>query len=297
MGRTEIVMAACRATETAAPYELAPDPELALLGQALDEVGFSWRRLAWDDPDVDWREPSVVITKSTWDNDLRPGEYRAWAKRVSVLTTLVNPYPAIEWNIDKGYLADLAAEGAPIVPTRFVAPGEAWVAPAGEFVVKPAISAGGRSTALYRPSEIVQARAHVDELHRAGRRVMVQPYMASIETTGELKSIYLGGTFSHAVRIRPYLERGTGVVERLWEKPTFPERVTPTPAEMAIGGRAVAAAQRRLGVELAYARVDLVPDERGEPVVSELETIDPFLFLEFEPAAAAVLAKLLASLT
>jgi hypothetical protein len=104
--------------------------------------------------------------------------------------------------------------------------------------------------------------------------------------------IYMGGTFSHAVRVQPILDPGAGIVDRLWEKPTFPQLVEPSPDQLAVAAAAVAAAERRLGLGLglAYARADLVPGTGGEPMVSELEIIDPFLFLDFAPQGGSVLA-------
>jgi len=43
--------------------------------------------------------------------------------------------------------------------------------------------------------------------------------------------------------------------------------------------------------DLLYARVDLVDDPDGAPVVLELELIEPSLFLAFEPSTANVLAE------
>jgi hypothetical protein len=45
---------------------------------------------------------------------------------------------------------------------------------------------------------------------------------------------------------------------------------------------------------LPYARVDLVPDTRGRPVVLELDLIEPQLYLAFAPSGAERLAKAIA---
>jgi hypothetical protein len=287
---TEIAIAACRSSEEAAPDNLTIDPDFPLLAEAFTAAGLSCCQLAWDNPEVRWGDFGAVVIRSTWDSDIRPEAYLAWALGVSALTPLVNPLAAVKWCLDKTYLADLSADGVPIVPTDFVPPGQAWAPPVGEFVVKPTISAGGRCTARYRPDELAQARRHVDALHGADRSVMVQPYIRGVEDEGELKMIYMGGTFSHAVRVQPILDPGAGIVDRLWEKPTFPQLVEPSPDQQAVAAAALAAAERRLDVELAYARADLVPGTRGEPLVSELEIIDPFLFLEFAPKGAGALA-------
>ena len=43
-------------------------------------------------------------------------------------------------------------------------------------------------------------------LQAAGRLVMVQPYLASVDTVGETGMLYLGGEFSHAIRKGPMLD-------------------------------------------------------------------------------------------
>ena len=54
-------------------------------------------------------------------------------------------------------------------------------------------------------------------------------------------------------------------------------------------------AQDLLG-ETTYARVDLVTDDDGMPVVLELELLDPALFLDTDPAAASRFAHVLQQL-
>jgi glutathione synthase/RimK-type ligase-like ATP-grasp enzyme len=230
--------------------------------------------LAWDDPAVDWTTFDAVVLRSTWDSVDRPAEFLAWAATVP---TLLNPAPAVEATLDKRYLASLDAS----VPTQWVAPGERWDPPAGELVVKPTISAGGRETARYRPDEHDAARAHVGRLHAAGQTAMVQPFLPGVDGDGELKLVFLGGEFSHAVRVGPLLRAGTGVQERLWERPIRTVVDRPTAAEVAVAAEAL----DQLGGDFVYARVDLV-----DGYVGEVELIDPVLFLTLVPEAADRLA-------
>ena len=55
------------------------------------------------------------------------------------------------------------------------------------------------------------------------------------------------------------------------------------------------AARRRTGVQELYARVDLVPDDDGAPVLLELELTEPSFFLHTDPGAAARAAATIAS--
>jgi hypothetical protein len=53
---------------------------------------------------------------------------------------------------------------------------------------------------------------------------------------------------------------------------------TPSPAELAVGERTLAALADRFGATLLYARIDLLPGPDG-PVVVEVELTEPSLFL------------------
>ena len=66
--------------------------------------------------------------------------------------------------------------------------------------------------------------------------------------------------------------------------------MTATAQEIALAQRALAAIP---GGHL-YARVDLVRDDAGSPVVIEVELIEPSLFLAMHPPAATRFAEALA---
>src|SRR5689334_12979280 len=83
-----------------------------------------------------------------------------WDDPVSAVADLVNPAATVRWNLDKHYLIELAGAGVPITPTEFVRGGETATFPAGHFVIKPAVGAGSRDAASYRPDQHAQARAH-----------------------------------------------------------------------------------------------------------------------------------------
>ena len=189
--------------------------------------------------------------------------------------------PVLEWNTDKErYLTDLAAAGVPIVPTEFVAPGEPFKPPDDAFVVKPAVSAGGRSSAQFTGADAAAA-ALVARIHGEGRTAMVQPYLGDIVETD---LIYIDGAFSHALRRRVPLPAAG-------ERDVFFLDEELRPGEATAGDREVA--ERALAAapgELLYGRVDLV-----EGAVLELEVAEPSLYLAFGPGAAAALAAAIAT--
>src|SRR5262249_20237830 len=146
----------------------------------------------WDAPRIDWDRFELVVIRCTWDYAARRDEFVAWAESVP---QLLNAPDVIRWNTDKRYLAELPAA----VPTQFVEDGDSWQPPAGEYVIKPAVSAGSRDTARYRPGEDHRAEAHVAELTSQRRIVMVQPYLTSVDERGETALIYFAGEYSHAI--------------------------------------------------------------------------------------------------
>lgn len=63
------------------------------------------------------------------------------------------------------------------------------------------------------------------------------------------------------------------------------ERSYGSAAEREVALRTVAVAAAESGARPLYARVDLMPDAQGGPLVSELELIEPSLYLRQSPVA------------
>jgi len=276
---------------TAAPARDLDD-DLPPLGAALAARGIAHRVVDWDDPAVDWAAFGLAVVRSVWDYPRRRDEFLGWAGRVGARTTLVNPPHLLRWSSDKRYLADLAAAGVPVVPTAFAAPGEEMRWPdAGEVVVKPAVSAGSLDTTRHLRERRNDALAHVARLHAEGRTATAQPYLRAVEgERGEIGLVFVDGAFSHAIRKGPMLVPGLAVVGGIYlEEDVRP--ATPTAPEHAVAATALAAIP---GGAPLYARVDLVPDAAGAPVVLELELVEPSLFLVHDAAAAGRVAAAIA---
>jgi glutathione synthase/RimK-type ligase-like ATP-grasp enzyme len=239
----------------------------------------------WDDPGVDWGRFDLVVVRSTWDYAERRDAFLDWAES---LRRVLNPLPVLEWNTDKHYLRRLEEERVPVVPTRFVEPGEAFDTPGGRYVVKPAVSAGSRHSASYEGAE--DARAHVARLHEMGRTVMIQPYLDGVDEHGETALIYLGGAYSHTVRKAALLRPGTTPGDALYlEEDMRP--ATATESERDVADRAL---QALASDNLLQARVDLLPTDEG-PVVLEVELTEPSLYLSYEGGATERFADAIAA--
>ncbi len=244
--------------------------------------GIAAEAVSWDDPAADWSAYDLVVLRSPWDYALRRDEFVAWARTVP---TLVNPADVVRWNTDKRYLAELSGAGVPTVPTAWVAPGQSWApADSGEYVIKPAVSAGSQDTGRYDladPEHRELAVRHVRRLSDGGRVTMVQPYLEAVDVVGETALLFLAGAdglaFSHAIRKGPMLTGPDLGVDGLYK----PEEITPrtaTPEQLAVADRTLAVVPGGRD-RLLYARVDLIPGPDGSPVLVELELTEPSLFI------------------
>ena len=258
------------------------DAETRPLLEALAARGVDAAPAPWDDDTVAWDDADLVAVRTTWDYTEHRDAFLAWAGRVDAATRLVNPLPVLTWNSHKRYLTELAAAGVPVVPTLLLDAGGPVpdVLGAGPLVIKPAVSAGGRGTRLGAAEEL---RVPVGDLLAVGD-VLVQPAVESIGRDGEVSLIRLGGIWSHAVRKLP-AAGGFLVHEKHGGRL---EDHVPTVREVAVAEQALAAAPG----PVVAARGDLVRLD-GEPVVMELELIEPELFLRRAPGAPARLADAL----
>lgn len=272
------------------------DDDMTLLVDALSGEGTPTDVVCWDDPGVDWADSSLVVVRSTWDYTTRRDEFLDWAHRVGSVARLEHPAGVLAWNTDKRYLAELPALGIGIVRSTFFDPGQEVDLPGeGEFVVKPSVSAGSRDTGRFSPGDGVAAHSLCEEIHRSGRTVLVQPYVATVDAHGETAMIYFGGEFSHSIRKGPLLALDAAPSRALFA----PETITahqPSAHERRVGSAAISALGRLSGVGESlrpplYARVDLVADDAGGPLVLELEMCEPSVFLAFDPGAATRLAR------
>ncbi|MDI1483385.1 hypothetical protein [Polyangium sp. y55x31] len=267
----------------------ALDVDDVLFREALDARGIAHRCLVWDDPGAPWNEADLALIRTPWDYWDGPGRreaFVAWAERTAARVPLWNGADVIRANTHKSYLRSLEAAGVSVIPTIWLAPGERAEGLArrieargfSEVVIKPAVSAGSvgamRIDARTNPDE---AEAHAASLVTSGE-VMVQPYLRSIESEGELSIVFFGGEPSHAVRKVPR-------AGDFRSQPEFQSHVTAAPidAEALDVARAAFAA---VGKPLLYARVDLVRGEGGALQLIELELTEPSLYFRWSEGSA-----------
>lgn len=276
------------------------DHEDRLLIPALAALGVEAVPAVWTDETIDWSTFDAAVIRETWDYSDNRDAFLAWAASTGEQTRLLNPADVVAWNTDKHYLAELAAAGVPVVPTRFLEPGmdpTNWL-PAGVYghvVVKPAVSCGSRDTVRYDMwGDLEPVPVHIARLLDDGRSVMVQPYLDAVDTAGETALLFFDGVFSHAIRKGPLLAPGVEgeKVEGLFVQEQIDPR-TPSDDELTVAERVLSAIPGGLE-RVLYARVDLIPTVDGEPLLLELELTEPSLFLSHDAGAPDRLAAAIA---
>ena len=265
-----------------------PDPETHLLTKQLERLGARSEIIAWDSA-VDWEQVPVVVIRSTWDYYQRLHGFLAWARHVDTASRLINPYTVVHWNCHKRYMQQLAAKGVPVVPTMVVEAGTGDIGGRvlancdwGEVVIKPAVSIGAIG-ALRAGAGETAATDHLKMLLADGD-VLIQPFVSSVPTEGEISMVYFGGEFSHAIRKLP--KSGEYRVQDHHGGTVEPH--VPIAEELDAAAAALAASP----APTVYARVDLVRLD-GSPAVMELELIEPALFLSHSNAGNRRFAEIL----
>lgn len=273
---------------------LTPDPEdeassgrwpevFARMAEPLQALGATVEPRPWVEPG-DLSGFDLILPLMVW------GNYRAvdrWLDSVRDWQAqglpIHNPPSVLTWNVDKSYLRRLAEHGAPTPPTVWADQGSpATVAAArahkgwGDVVIKPRRSGGAYLTTKLLADET--------EFEAFDAPAMIQPFFPSVGGEGEVSLIYFDGVFSHA--IRKVAKPGDFRVQPDWGGHVT--AAEPTDDERAAAEAALAAIPEG---QLLYARVDMVRDLKGKPVIMELELLEPDLYLGYDPGAQERFAR------
>ncbi len=263
-----------------------PDPETPLLADVLAADGHAVDVRDWRDPSADWSAARLTVIRSPWDYVDHIDEFLEWTAHVNASSELWNPLEIVRWNTHKAYLLDLAARGAPIVPTVVLLGGSAasldricdaqgWNA----VVVKPAVASGGKGARRAKVGDAA-AQRHLDELLARGD-VLVQQFASAVEHEGEWSVVLVDGEVAHAVRKWP--AAGDYRVQYEWGGRS--EVVVPSAGLADLATRLYGA----LPGPALYARIDMVSIAGGWHVM-EVEVTEPALWLDDAPATLRLLA-------
>jgi glutathione synthase/RimK-type ligase-like ATP-grasp enzyme len=254
-------------------------------------VGAEFR--VWNDPAVDWDAFDRIVIRSVWDYTSQLDAFLEWCERVGS-SRLRNRPDLVAFNADKRYLTQLEV---PTVPTSFVAAGDPTPLLTGEVVVKPSVSAGARDTGRFPADRHRDALALINAICMSGRVALVQPYLPLVDERGETAIVYIGGEVSHVLHKRPVLRsagvaplgQGAGAAAAVMSELGLVSTTEASDGELELAAAAHAQISQWFATPL-YARIDLVPGTEGEPVLVEVEAIDPSLYFGQVPGAARKLA-------
>lgn len=262
-----------------------------LLRTALERRGLVVNRTNWDNPDFDWSGTRYAVFRTTWDYFNRFNEFSQWLDKVTEKTTFINAIELVRWNMDKHYLRDLKNKGVSIPPTVFIEPGDerrlieivnesGW----NDCILKPAVSGSARHT--YRlNSKNLEEHEPIFRKLIADESLLLQEFQQPVINKGEVAHMLFNGRYSHAVlkKAKPgdfRVQDDFGGTVHDYE---------PSQHEIEFTEQVVACCNP-LPV---YARVDVMWDNHHNLCVSELELIEPELWLRKNNQAAEYFAEAL----
>lgn len=232
----------------------------------------------WAASGVDWSSFEAVVIRSPWDYQGRPELFIDVLRKIDESAAVLhNPLEVCRWNMDKVYLRDLEARGVAIIPTQWcdsLTPDNlsCLLDQHPRLVVKPRIGAGADDTFVLDCEQPESWREALETY--SGKPLLVQPFLPSIQTVGEVSLFYFAGQFSHAIVKCP--SKGDFRVQE--EHGGIIRACEPTAAQLELALRAVGA----VGQELLYARIDVVQLPDGSQAIIELELIEPSLYFSFD---------------
>ena len=289
---TDVTLVTCRAyyePDKITPYIQNILLEQELLKSSLEAQGLKVNVTFWDNPSYEWQKTKSVLFRTVWDYFERFDEFWDWLEQVKTKTRLINSYELIKWNIDKHYLRDLKNNGVQVVPTFFADRGNnislqeiANLNDWKHIVIKPAISASAFNTYKITNDEIEQKEQLFHELLQT-HDMLVQPFFPTISELGEASLMVFGGKFTHAIlkkakagdfRVQDDFGGTVHDYNPTQEEIKFAEKVFQSCTSLPI-----------------YGRVDIVWDSNKHIYLSELEIIEPELWIRNRPESANKIAE------
>ena len=289
---TDITLLTCRAyykPDNVTPYIQNILLEQELLKSAFEAQGLKVDITYWDNPTYEWQETKSVLFRTIWDYFERFNEFCEWLEQVKTKTRLINSYELIKWNIDKHYLKDLSSWGIETVPTYFadkgcnmklheIAKRNQWK----DLVIKPAISASAFKTYKILANEIQVNEKLFNSLVQE-RNMLVQPYFETITQLGEASLMVFDGKFTHAILKKA--QPGDFRVQDDFGGTVH--NYIPTKAEINFAEKVFETCKTKP----VYGRVDIVWDNDKNFYLSELEIIEPELWIRNYPKCAERIAE------
>ena len=172
-----------------------------LLKKELESTGVDVDVIVWDENNVMETEFDVVLVRTVWDYQNKMEKFCEFLEVLPKEKTF-NNVELLKWNIDKRYLTQLKGT----VPSEIahsihdvekIAKKQKWE----NIVVKPCVGSLGENVVQWRLNDD-KKKKHLQHCLNEQDHI-VQEFIPSIITRGEISMIYFDGDFSHAVRKVP----------------------------------------------------------------------------------------------
>ncbi|MFC7059037.1 ATP-grasp domain-containing protein [Halovenus salina] len=167
------------------------------LTAVLTERGVSIEPVRWDDPTVQWDNYDGILFRSCWEYPTNLERFRSLLTELEQAGVPVcNPLAAVQWNMHKSYLVDLAEAGIRLPATTVIDAGSnlslgevldrhGW----DEAVMKPGIGSFSRDVTRVSRETLDNADTQFQNLLNTGD-VVVQQFVPEItEGNGPLCSL------------------------------------------------------------------------------------------------------------
>lgn len=245
--------------------------DIEALQQALNASDLPTTLTPWQDVAVGCS--ALVLPLAIWDYSQLFLDYQRFLTLMENSETTMLNNPSIQrWNCEKTYLQALENHGIATVPSLYLDAGFSkkwqemcdfcgWKDP----VLKPVVGQSGQGV-----RKLHDAQPTIDEYPEGA---LLQPYLPSIKTAGEMCLIYLDGSYSHAIRRTPNDWRANSA---------YGVEISAIAAEaewQQTAEQAVQFVTQQFGETPLYARVDGLLADDGQWQISEVELIEPALYL------------------
>ena len=264
-----------------------PTPNLEALLKALRAHGMEAAYLPWKTTPLDtFAAADAVLPLCCWDYYDDPERFLGWIDALEARgAKLLNGPDLLRWNFRKTYLLELAAAGLAVPKTLHLPEAsrqtverdmgrQGWQA----AVLKPVSSQNGHGIHKLEWAD----RARWPSSPELRGEWLLQEFQSDVGALGETTMTFIDGVFSHAVRrvLKPGEWRANPQYGITYERVEASRDVIDT----------AQAYVSFLPQTPLYARVDGLVRASGF-MLMELELIDPYLYLEFAPGSADVIAR------
>ena len=276
--------------EKSNPYIANVLKEDRLVQDALESENLKIIKKDWNDSNFNWSKTKTALFRSTWDYFDQFSNFQKWLHHVNNQCVLINSFDQIKWNLDKHYLQDLKSWGLPIPESIFVnkdsntdlkniVEQKNWK----HIVVKPTVSGAARHTYNLKNEEIESFQSKWIKLTN-GEDFIIQEFQNNVIKKGEIAVMIFGGEFSHAILKKA--KKGDFRVQDDFGGTV--QIINPSKEIIQLAERTI----KKLKPTPIYARVDIILNNDNQPVIMELELIEPELWFRFKEDSAKKLGAL-----